>query len=306
MPRSRVGVGARPRAPSASEAGAPSARFRTLDRYRATREWDRYEGTAQRELWRELRYRFLARHAVTGAWALDVGSGPGRFTPRLGAPGCRRVALDLSGEMLALLPERWEPRGPTHPVADRVRGDGLRPPFSPETFDEVALLGNALGFAGPESDRLWSAAHDLVTAGGTLIVEVAPGPGEKSRYLARLPASSVARLLRSPLPAVLPRVERESFVEMPTRRREAGSFLRIPAAQLAARFRDLGWEVRETLAVAPALGADAVRAEAARRDPKSWEHLLRLEEALGQRPERWEAAAAVLLAAVRPKLERSP
>ena len=300
----RPSRGARPEA--AEPGGAPptaSARFRDLDPYRAAREWARYEGTAQRSLWRELRERFLERHQANEGWVLDVGSGPGRFTPRLGGPASPRVALDLSREMLALLGQGWRRHAGRRPLPHRVIGNGARPPFASAAFAEVALLGNALGFSEAASDRLWAATLDLVAPGGTFVVEIAPGAGERSRYLARLPATSVARLLRSPIAAVRLRLAREGFAPEPTRRKDAGAFRRYTVAELSQRLAGAGWEVLEVSAVAPALGADAERIAAAERDSKAWAHLVELEEQLGRVPERWGSAAAVLIAARRPRLE---
>src|SRR5271170_1617127 len=97
--------------PPGRPAAAPSPirdRFLSVDGYRANREWQRYLGTAQRDLFRELRERFLARHSPSALRALDVGSGPGRFTARLGAiPASQRVAFDIGREMLQQLPEHW-------------------------------------------------------------------------------------------------------------------------------------------------------------------------------------------------------
>lgn len=274
-------------------------RFEGSDRYRVGREWQRYEGTAQRDLFRSLREAFLVRHFRPTGWALDLGSGPGRFTPWLTPAGSGTVAMDLSRVALEVLDEKW-PRGRTpEAVPDRVRGDGARPPFRPESFGCVAVLGNTLGFAGPESDALLSAAESLIAPGGRLLVEIAPGPGERSSYLARLPPSSVARLLRSPVRAVLPRVEREGFHREPRRRASDRDFRRYAATSLVDRWTGRGWTVLETLAVAPALGPDSLRAAAVRADPKAWAHLLVLEETLGREPHRQTDAAAVLLAAER-------
>jgi SAM-dependent methyltransferase len=270
-----------------------SRRFRSLDPYRVQREWDRYEGTAQRRLFRELRTRFLDRHARDGGWVLDLGSGPGRFLPHIGGPSSRRVAVDLSVEML----RRVERSRRAHP--DLVRGDGTRPPFRPAAFGEVVVLGNAIGFAGSQADLLWRSAADLVTPSGTLVLEVVAGAGERSRYLARLPASSLARLLRAPARALLPRIDAEGFVEEPTRRTDPGDFRRYDPFELSQALAGLGWGVREVLAVAPALGADPDRLEHVARDPQSWERLLRLEELLGARRERITRSPAVLLAASR-------
>jgi len=67
-----------------------------------------------------------------------------------------------------------------------------------------------------------------------------------------------------------------------------------------------GLEIEETLAVAPALGADPERVAAVRPDPAAWRRLLELEELLGRAPARWENAAALLVAARRPPLGAGP
>jgi SAM-dependent methyltransferase len=274
-------------------------RFRKADSYRARREWSRYEGTGQRDLYRELRERFLVRHAVEGGWVLDLGSGPGRFLPFAGRAGSRRVALDISREMLDLLPEAWVASGSPFPAPDRVRGDALHPPFERGRWSEVIVLGNTLGFAGKGADRLFDEAAQLVAPGGTLVIEIAPAPGERSRYLARLPPSSVARLLRSPTRAVLGRLDREGFRSEPPRHSTGDSFRRFSAPELRDRLERNRFEMIECVAVAPALGPDAKRIAAVRSDAKAWPHLLELEEEVGRRPERWTEAAAVLLSARR-------
>ncbi len=292
----------RRRARAHEAAAAPStaaARFRATDRYRAEREWTRYEGTPQRELWRTLRGRFLARHAVPSRWSLDLGSGPGRFTRTIGAPPSCPVAVDVSLEMLRAARRHWVD-GPPGPRPQVLRADGLAPPFPDAAFGTVALLGNTLGFAGASHDRLLANARGLVAPEGLLILEIAPGPGERSRYLARLPPTSVARLLRSPVRAVVPRVEREGYDRIPERRSDAGEFYRVGPGGLGRSLADAGWAVEECLAVSPAVGPLASVVAAVRTDEKAWDHLIELEEALGRRPEHWDDAAAVLLAARAP------
>ncbi len=277
--------------------GSATRRFRTLDPYRADREWLRYEGTPQRELFRELRRRFVSRHAGPTGPTVDLGSGPGRFTAELGAAGGRHLALDLSREMLL--------RVPSAPGVERVRGDAASPPLSRGAFAIAALLGNALGFAEDAGGRLLDASESLVAPGGVLFVEIAPASGERSRYLARLPASAAARLLRAPVRAWVPRVDAEGFSTEPRRRSRPGGFRRWTVEELRTRWTAAGWTIAEVLAVAPALGPDAARIEAVRGDPKAWSHLLDLEERLGRDPARWSGAAAVLLAAVAPLGKRS-
>lgn len=296
--RRRAAVGAR-RGPSPStprERAETADRFRELDDYRAEREWRRLEGTPQRELFRTLRERFLDRHAESGPWVLDAGSGPGRFLPRVGGSTSRRVAVDISRTMLEHLALRWDATMGFATRPDRVRADLASPPFRGSTFREAVLLGNVVGFAAAKGPEIARAVGELVAPGGTLVLELVPGPGEVSRYLARLPAAATGRLLRAPVRAVLARVDREGYAEEPPRRSEEGEFRRSGVADVARWFPSGEWSVRETLAVAPALGADAERVAAARADEKSWAHLLELEEEVGHRPARWDRAAALLVA----------
>jgi SAM-dependent methyltransferase len=277
------------------------ARFRNADRYRASREWQRYEGTSQRDLFRRIRERFLARHSSSPVHVIDVGSGPGRFTGRLGrAPGSRRVALDISREMLLELPRHWSPSPSGEPRPDRVLADASHPPFRRGIFGVVAALGNILGFAAERSDQVFDSLTDLLAPGGTILLEVGPGPGERSRYLHRLPGGAVMRLFRSPPGVVAARILREGFVEEAPRRKTPGDFHRIDPMELSRRLQRRGFRVDEVVAVAPALGSDDARAEAVSKDTKAWEHLLEVEETVGRTPARWAGAAAVLLAATGP------
>lgn len=280
----------------------PSARrrFRDNDAYRAAREWQRYEGTAQRDLFRELRERFLERHRAPARWVLDAGSGPGRFTGRLGPEsGARRVALDLGREMLLELRDRGDSARPGEAAPELVRGDAERPAFRPGAFDVVAALGNLLGFAGDGSDRVLAALTELVAPGGMLFLEVAPGAGERSRYLSRLPASAVGRLFRSGPSLLTGRIDREGFARERSRKSGDGEFRRIEPPRLVRTLEGAGFGIREVLAVAPALGADPARTAAVAQDAKAWGHLLEVEERIGRSPARWGPSAAVLLAAVR-------
>ena len=289
-PSSPSPLRARPAPASAAE------RFRTLDRYRVDREWKRYEGTPQRELFRELRTRFLERHRPSGGWAVDVGSGPGRFTSSLGGTSSRRVLLDLSLEMLRAARGRLD--DDARPAA-LVRGDGGQPPLRPHRFAQVVALGNPLGFAAEASDRMLTNLAELVAPGGSLILEVVCGPGERSQYLSRLPPGAVRRLLVAPVNLVRTRAEREGFRREPRAARPGSEFRRFAAEAVLRELESLGYHISEVLSVAPALGLDAGRIAAARPDPLAWVHLLELEEQIGRVPARRAAAAALLIAAER-------
>ena len=74
------------------------------------------------------------------AWVLEVGSGPGFFSPSLAeaVPNGRLVLLDLQGQMLRLA------RGRIGHRAHFVRADAIRLPFPSATFDAV-LIATVLG-----------------------------------------------------------------------------------------------------------------------------------------------------------------
>src|SRR5208282_6531024 len=99
--------------------------------------------------------------------------GPGRFLPFAGQGAARRVALDISREMLDLIPTTWQSAGRPGPPPARVLGDARQPPLERGRWDEVIALGNPLGFSGHDANRLLGTIEDLVRPGGILLVEVA-------------------------------------------------------------------------------------------------------------------------------------
>jgi hypothetical protein len=267
------------------------------DDYRVEREWQRYEGTPLRDLYRQLRERFLERHRPsTVGRSLEVGPGPGRFTDRVGHPSDRVSLLELSRATLTRIRTEARSGGSS---ADLVQGDAVEPPFREGKFQRVVLLGNILGFAEEDYPTLLSASGSLVRPSGKLLLEFVAGPGERSHYFHRLPSGAIARLLAAPLRAVQPRVEREGFDRIREREGHRRRFRRISATEVAHRLESMGFVVRETLAVAPCLGNDTARLGAAHASPTAWARLLEMEEAVGREPARLAAAAAILLAAER-------
>ncbi len=274
-------------------------RFLEWDDYRVEREWRRYEGTPLRDLYRDLRERFLARHRPSQRGrSLEIGPGPGRFTRLVGHPEDRVVLLELSRAMLERIRLETGERAPSS--LDLVQGDAVTPPFRPGAFHQVAMLGNVLGFAESDASALLTRTAELVGPSGALLLEFVAGPGERSRYLHRLPPGAIARLLAAPLRAVEPRVQREGFEPVAGRETGRRHFRRFMASEIASRLRLAGFELREVIAVAPCLGNDASRLMAARASPTAWSRLLDLEEAIGREPARQTRAAAILVAAKRP------
>ncbi|HEV2429460.1 MAG TPA: class I SAM-dependent methyltransferase, partial [Thermoplasmata archaeon] len=250
----------------------PSERFLRLDAYRVEREWKRYEGTPQRDLFRILRRRFLARHARSNGWVVEIGPGPGRFTPEIGDARAHRVVLDLSGGMLEAVRRRW-PKTGSGPVPSLLRGDARWPPLRDGRFDAVVALGNSVGFGGTDAPGLLDQIADLVAPNGRFVVEAVTGSGEVSRDLRRLPPNAVSRLLRGPVEMVLARLEREGFDPLPPRDPERHGFHRFTLRALVEALGRHRIEVTESMAVAPALGSEPTRIAAVARDPLAWEHL---------------------------------
>lgn len=211
------------------------------------------------------------------------------------------MSVDLSREMLRAA-EATGAAGAAEP--DRLRGDLRRMPFADAAFGEVVLLGNSVGFAGGEGERLLDEAERVLEPGGWLLIETAPGPGERSRYLTRLPRTAVGRLFESPPKLVASRVDREGFEPQRPRHKERG-FVRWTPEAIDARYGAKGWTVEERISVAPALGADPDRAAAAAESARAWQRLLELEELLGRRQARHRHAAALLTAVRRPPTDRA-
>jgi hypothetical protein len=69
--------------------------------------------------------------------------------------------------------------------------------------------------------------------------------------------------------------------------------------QMLGRLTRAGFTVRESTAVAAALGSEPERLEALQRDAAAWPRLVEIEEALGHDPDLQRQAAAWLVAAQR-------
>ncbi|HEV2165723.1 MAG TPA: class I SAM-dependent methyltransferase, partial [Thermoplasmata archaeon] len=191
----------------------------------------------------------------------------------MGPGGQDRVLLDLSGVALRYVREHWSERS-EDPTPSLVRGDARRLPFRPRSFDVVVVLGNTLGFAGPEAFGILSECLEKLSDGGTILVESVAGPGERSNYLSRLPPGAVGRLLSAPVGPVQSRIEREGFRRLPERGGMHHGFERLSEAGILASFREHSVELVESIAVAPLLGGDPQRASEVARGARGWAHLL--------------------------------
>lgn len=300
-----------------------SGRFRRAGTYEVEREWRRFEGTPQRELLRTLRERFLERALETSGpleRALEVGPGPGRFSPWVAQGAARLVLFELSPAMLrAAL--RAAPRGTTLPrrrstspetVWEPMLGDARRLPLRRESFPRVVALGNVVGFAAPKGPAVLRDLAETVAPGGTLLVESVGKVSERPRFLSSLHGEEVLALLaRTPLEE-FPRRLAEGWAapsEHPLRspgrsgeRELPSSFQFLGASEVRGILERAGLVVRRQRTVAPLLGDDPRRVQwvSERGGGRYWRALLQWEETAGGHPRIVEAGGHLLTFATRP------
>jgi len=148
------------------------------------REWVRYSQMAWRRLVGELRDRFLARHLKKGpGWVLELGPGPGRFTPTVLASGAQVVAVDLSFPMLRALGHKGRWKTASRSRLSRTRAAGEHLPFRDGTFRAAIAYGSLLGFAARDGERLLAELARVVRPGGLLILDVSSPVGSATEFL---------------------------------------------------------------------------------------------------------------------------
>ncbi|MGA8091128.1 MAG: methyltransferase domain-containing protein [Thermoplasmata archaeon] len=300
--------GSRPRKRPASRSSERRRRIRERFDTQVDRERRRYSGQAWRLLVRELRDRFLERYLPQGhGWVLELGPGPGRFTPTILSSGARVVAVDLSLPMLRALGRRKPIRSRSTRLR-RVRAAGEHLPFQDGTFRAAIALGNILGFSASDGARLLSELARVTRPGGLLILDVASPVAATTDFLESAARTRLLRrVLRDPSYYFLNQVAASSDrTHQPYAPKRWGFFefdFYTPAgaeeALVAAGFRPV-----DRMALG-AVGAYRERLTTiARREPRVWRNLLELEERVGRRSGVLETGHGFVVAAVRER--RSP
>ena len=280
-------------------------RRRIRERFDASvsREWNRYAGTAWHVLVRELRERFVSRHlSKGGGWVLELGPGPGRFTPTILRSGARVVAADLSVPMLRSLGSRLSSRSGGARLR-RVRAAGEHLPFEEGTFRATIALGNLLGFSAADGPRLLGEVARVTCPGGLLVLDVASPVGAATDFLQTATEQRLLlRVLRNPEYYFLNEVVRDADrTRQPYAPKRWGFFefdfyttRGVDKVLAQAGFRPV-----DRMAIAP-VGAYRDRlTTTARRDRTAWKSLLVLEERAGRRSGTLETGHGFVVAAVR-------
>jgi len=274
-------------------------RFDTL----VDRERHRYSGEAWRVLVRELRERFLERHLPKGrGWVLELGPGPGRFTPTILSSGARVVAVDLSLPMLRALRRRTAVQARSGRLRG-VRGAGEQLPFGEGVFRSAVVYGNILGFSAGDGPRLLSEVARVVQPGGVLVIDVSSPVAATTEFLSSgARRRFLLRVLRDPeyyfLDWILRSTDRSHQPYAPGRM----SFFEFDfytAAGAEAALSAAGFRTTDRMALG-SIGAFRDRLTTiARRDRRAWRNLVELEEGVGRRPGVLETGHGFVVAAVR-------
>ena len=233
---------------------------------------------------------------------LELGPGPGRFTPAILAAGARVVAVDLSRPMLDSLGRR---------AAGRQRGSALRPvrgagehlPFRVGSFRAAVAYGNILGFSGRGGEQLLAELARTLRPGGVLILDVASPVGAATEFLEGASRQRfLLRILRDPACYFVDEiVQSKGRGHQPYAPERMGYFeFDFYTAHAAEEILSAsGFRVIDRMAIAP-IGAYRERLTTlARRDRVAWQNLIELEERVGRRPGVLETGHGFTIAALR-------
>lgn len=264
-------------------------------------EWNRYSGQDWRVLVRTLRERFLQIHlgGVSG-FALELGPGPGRFTPIVRRrPRARVVSIDLSRESLVAARERGA-RARGLAAIDWVRGVGEFLPLRTGSVDSAVVLGNIVSFAAADGPVVLRELARAVRPGGVLVADFRSSPGAIQQALHRAADRRLlSRFLRHSRYYLVNRILDSGHQPYAPDRLSPWEveFYTVPEATRA--LNRAGFRVIDAMAVAPATAFQDRVLAIARRDTKSWNGLLRIEERIGRRPGAQDLGHGFMVAAIR-------
>jgi ubiquinone/menaquinone biosynthesis C-methylase UbiE len=268
---------------------------------RVKEEWKRYAAEPHRILRRALRERFLQRHLRSSSRVLlELGPGPGRFTSilRRSTRG-RVVALDLSRESLRSGRRRAR-RQPRLARIDWVQGAGECLPLRSRSVDTVVALGNIVSFAARDGPALLKELGRVLKPKGLLLADFAsPAGATQEFFYVAARQRLLGRVLRRPGRYFLDRVLTSGFQPLAPARLARWEFQFYTVAGAEKELTRAGFRAVDVMSVAPIAAYQDRVAAIARRERRTWETLLRVEEQVGRRPGVLETGHGFLVAAVR-------
>jgi ubiquinone/menaquinone biosynthesis C-methylase UbiE len=268
---------------------------------RVGREYRRYAGEPRRLLVRQLRERFLARHLPRRPPVLlELGPGPGRFTPSLlAAPPRRLIAVDLSRPILLAGRRRLRAHAEVA-HATWVRGAGEHLPLRDGSVDVAVVLGNVVCMAAREGPKMLRELHRVTRPGALLLVDFATAAGAAEEFFYTAARHKILiKVLRRPEYYLIDQVLRSGYQPNDPARLASWEFQFYTPETGRRALGRAGFRALDLMAVGPLVAFHDHIAKIARRDPTAWENLLRIEERVGRRPGVTETGHGFIVAARR-------
>ena len=231
---------------------------------------------------------------------LELGSGPGRFTPILRErAGARVVAVDLSRESLRSGRRRSRRLASRSPI-DWVQAAGECLPLASDTIDVAVVLGNIVSFAASDGAALLAELNRVAKRRGVLVVDFASPAGAMQEFLQIASERRLLpRVLRRPRFYFVDRILKTGFQPYAPDRLASWDFQFYTMDGAAQALGRAGFEVIDAMCVAPIAAHQNRVAAIAYREKRTWESLLRIEERVGRRPGASEVGHGFVLAAIK-------
>ncbi|MCI4344463.1 MAG: class I SAM-dependent methyltransferase, partial [Thermoplasmata archaeon] len=268
---------------------------------RVEAEWGRYAGNAQRVLRRTLRERFLTRHLGRSRdIVLELGPGPGRFTSviRRSTRTCV-AAVDLSLASLRSARRRTG-RQPARAPIDWIQGAGELLPFRNRTVDAAVVLGNIVNFAAADGPALLQELGRVVKRQGLFVADFASPAGATHEFFhVAAQRRLLRRILRRPNWYFVDQVLRTGYQPYAPTRLARWEFRFYTVGEVEEELARAGFRAFDAMSIAPVAAFEDRVAAIARREPRTWENLLRTEEKVGRRVGALETGHGFMVAAVR-------
>lgn len=209
------------------------------------------------------------------------------------------IALDLSREGLRSARRRAR-RQPGLTRIDWVQGAGERLPLHSRSIDTVVAFGNIVSFAALDGPVLPKELGRVVKPRGVLLADFAsPAAATQEFFYVAARQRLLGRILRRPHHYFLDRVLTTGFQPLDPARLARWEFRFYTVAAAEQELAGAGFRTIDAMSVAPIAAFQDRVAMIARREERTWETLLRVEEQVGRRPGVLETGHGFLIAAVR-------